>query len=83
MDAIAQVMHECETCVMIKQAKRLKPIWYGGRWSKYKDGEAWQIDYITLPQTLHGKHYVLTMVKQPLAGWKLMPCPMPLPGTPF
>ncbi|OPJ71636.1 hypothetical protein AV530_007779 [Patagioenas fasciata monilis] len=48
MDAISQVIHECETCTVIKQAKRLKPVWYGGRWLKYKYGEAWQIDYITL-----------------------------------
>ena len=34
MDTIAQVIHECETCVAIKQAKRLKPLWYGGRWLK-------------------------------------------------
>ncbi|RMB93152.1 hypothetical protein DUI87_30474 [Hirundo rustica rustica] len=46
-----QVIHDCETCAAIKQAKRVKPLWYDGRWSKYKYGEAWQIDYITLPQT--------------------------------
>ncbi|KAK4811001.1 hypothetical protein QYF61_014473 [Mycteria americana] len=34
MDTIAQVIHECETCAAIKQAKRLKPLWYGGRWLK-------------------------------------------------
>uniref|UniRef100_A0A8U8BM86 Integrase zinc-binding domain-containing protein n=1 Tax=Geospiza parvula TaxID=87175 RepID=A0A8U8BM86_GEOPR len=62
MDSISQVIHDCETCAAIKQAKRLKPLWYGGRWSKYKYGEAWQIDYITLPQTRQGKRYVLTMV---------------------
>ncbi|RMC00134.1 hypothetical protein DUI87_23544 [Hirundo rustica rustica] len=49
MDSISQVIHDCETCAAIKQAKRVKPLWYGGRWSKYKYGEAWQIDYITLP----------------------------------
>ncbi|RMC00119.1 hypothetical protein DUI87_23529 [Hirundo rustica rustica] len=41
---------------------------YGGRWSKYKYGEAWQIDYITLPQTRQGKRYVLTMVEA-TTGW--------------
>ncbi|GAB0203440.1 hypothetical protein GRJ2_002809600 [Grus japonensis] len=40
----------------------------GGRWLKYKYGEAWQIDYITLPQTHQGKHYVLTMVEG-TTGW--------------
>ncbi|GAB0210357.1 hypothetical protein GRJ2_003501500 [Grus japonensis] len=30
MDAISQVIHECETCAAIKQPKRVKPVWYGG-----------------------------------------------------
>jgi len=68
MDAIAQVIHECEICAAIKQAKRVKPQWYGGRWLKYKYGEVWQIDYITLPQTRQGKRYVLTMVEA-TTGW--------------
>ncbi|RMB89335.1 hypothetical protein DUI87_34316 [Hirundo rustica rustica] len=68
MDSISQVIHDCETCAAIKQAKRVKPLWYGGRWSKYKYGEAWQIDYITLPQTRQGKRYVLTMVEA-TTGW--------------
>ncbi|GAB0192689.1 hypothetical protein GRJ2_001734200 [Grus japonensis] len=68
MDAISQVIHQCETCAAIKQAKRVKPLWYGGRWLKYKYGEAWQIDYITLPQSRQGKRYVLTMVEV-TTGW--------------
>ncbi|RMC20092.1 hypothetical protein DUI87_00938 [Hirundo rustica rustica] len=68
MDSISQVIHDCETCAAIKQAKRVKPLWYGRRWSKYKYGEAWQIDYITLPQTRQGKRYVLTMVEA-TTGW--------------
>ncbi|RMC21393.1 hypothetical protein DUI87_02257 [Hirundo rustica rustica] len=68
MDSISQVIHDCETCAAIKQAKRVKPLWYGGRWSKYKYGEAWQIDYITLPQTRQGKRYVLTIVEA-TTGW--------------
>ncbi|RMB93691.1 hypothetical protein DUI87_29921 [Hirundo rustica rustica] len=68
MDSISQVIHDCETCAAIKQAKRVKPLWYGGRWSKYKYGEAWQIDYITLPQTRQGKRYVLTVVEA-TTGW--------------
>ncbi|RMC19074.1 hypothetical protein DUI87_03678 [Hirundo rustica rustica] len=63
-----QVIHDCETCAAIKQAKRVKPLWYGRRWSKY--GEAWQIDYITLPQTHQGKRYVLTMVEA-TTGWSV------------
>ncbi|GAB0189167.1 hypothetical protein GRJ2_001382000 [Grus japonensis] len=68
MDAISQVIHQCETCAVIKQAKRVKPLWCGGRWLKYKYGEAWQIDYITLPQSRQGKRYVLTMVEV-TTGW--------------
>ncbi|RMC06271.1 hypothetical protein DUI87_15702 [Hirundo rustica rustica] len=31
MDSISQVIHDCETCAAIKQAKRVKPLWYGGQ----------------------------------------------------
>ncbi|RMC21691.1 hypothetical protein DUI87_02559 [Hirundo rustica rustica] len=68
MDSISQAIHNYETCAAIKQAKRVKPLWYGGRWLKYRYGEAWQIDYITLPQTHQGKRYVLTMVET-TTGW--------------
>ncbi|GAB0209002.1 hypothetical protein GRJ2_003365900 [Grus japonensis] len=68
MDAISEVMHDCEACAAIKQAKQVKPLWYGGQWLKYKYGEAWQTDYITLPQTHQGKRYVLTMVEA-TTGW--------------
>jgi len=68
MDAIAQVIHDCETCAIIKQAKRMKPLWEEGRWQKYKYGEAWQVDYITLPRSRNGKRYVLTMVEA-TTGW--------------
>ncbi|TRZ12047.1 hypothetical protein HGM15179_015064 [Zosterops borbonicus] len=68
MDSISQIIHDCDTCAAIKQAKWVKPLWYGGQWSKYKYGEAWQIDYITLPQTRQGKRYVLTMVEA-TTGW--------------
>jgi len=83
MDTIAQVIHECETCAAVKQAKRVKFQWYEGRWLKYKYGEAWQIDYITLPQTCQGKRYVLcaTWRPQPI-GWKPTLCLMPLPRIP-
>ncbi|GAB0207698.1 hypothetical protein GRJ2_003235500 [Grus japonensis] len=30
MDAISQVIHQCETCAASKQAKWLKPLWNGG-----------------------------------------------------
>ncbi|RMC20938.1 hypothetical protein DUI87_01791 [Hirundo rustica rustica] len=63
-----QVIHDCETCAAIKQAKRVKPLWYGGRWSKYKYGEAWQMTTSPFPQTRQGKCYVLTMVEA-ITGW--------------
>ncbi|KAF4803887.1 hypothetical protein TURU_012424 [Turdus rufiventris] len=28
MDSISQVIHDCETCTTIKQAKRVKPLWF-------------------------------------------------------
>ena len=68
MDAIVQIIHDCDTCATIKQAKRMKPLWEEGRWQKYKYGEAWQVDYITLPRSRNGKHYVLTMVEA-TTGW--------------
>ncbi|GAB0195727.1 C-factor-like [Grus japonensis] len=69
------VIHECETCAAIKQAKRVKPLWYGGQQLKPKPGEAWQIDYSILPQTRQGKRHVLTMVEA-TTGW-LDTYPMP------
>ncbi|TRZ06695.1 hypothetical protein HGM15179_020413 [Zosterops borbonicus] len=68
MDSISQVIHDCETCAVIKQVKRVKPLWYGGRWSKYKYGEAWLIDYVTLPQKRQGKRFMLTVVEA-TTGW--------------
>ncbi|GAB0208574.1 hypothetical protein GRJ2_003323100 [Grus japonensis] len=68
MDIISQVIHECETCAAIKQAKWVKPLWYGGQWLKYKYGEAWQIDYITFPPTCQGTLHVLRMVEA-TTGW--------------
>ncbi|RMC19429.1 hypothetical protein DUI87_04040 [Hirundo rustica rustica] len=70
-----QVIHDCEMCAAIKQAEQVKPLWYGGRWSKYKYGEAWQIDCITLPQTCQGKRYVLTMVEATTRWLETYPVP--------
>uniref|UniRef100_A0A8C5TPT8 RNase H type-1 domain-containing protein n=1 Tax=Malurus cyaneus samueli TaxID=2593467 RepID=A0A8C5TPT8_9PASS len=64
MEAISQVIHECETCAAIKRATRVKPLWNRGRWLGFQYGEAWQVDYIgPLPQTRQGKCYILTMVE--------------------
>ena len=68
MDAIAQVIHDCETCTTVKQDKRMKPLWGEGQCQKYKYGEAWQVDYITLPQSRNVKCYVLTMAEA-TTGW--------------
>ncbi len=46
----------------------MKPLWEEGRWQKYKYGEAWQADYLTLPQSRLGKRYVLPMVEA-TTGW--------------
>ncbi|RMC01124.1 hypothetical protein DUI87_22390 [Hirundo rustica rustica] len=75
MDSISQVIHDCETCAAIKQVKRVKPLWYGRWWSKYNYGEAWQIDYIALPQTRHGKRYVLAMVEATTVWLETYPVP--------
>ncbi|RMB89182.1 hypothetical protein DUI87_34444 [Hirundo rustica rustica] len=75
VEVAGKVIHDCEMCAAIKQAKRVKPLWYGGRWSKYKYGEAWQIDYITLPQTRQGKRYVLTMVEATIGWLETYPVP--------
>lgn len=56
MDTIAQVIHEHETCAVIKQAKLLKPLWCGEQWSKYTYGEVWQTGCISHSETHQGKH---------------------------
>lgn len=35
MNAIAQVIYDCDTCATIKQAKNLKAHWGEGRWQKF------------------------------------------------
>ncbi|KAJ7428534.1 hypothetical protein BTVI_00322 [Pitangus sulphuratus] len=68
MDTIYQIIHNRETCTASKQSKQIKFLWYGGQWLKYKYGEAWQIDYITLLQAHQGKCYMLTTVET-TTGW--------------
>ncbi|XP_071311640.1 serine/threonine-protein kinase pim-2-like [Agelaius tricolor] len=81
VQAASKVIHDRETCAAIKQAKRVKPLWYGGRGSKNKYGEAWQIDSITLPQTRQGKRYLLTMVEASTGGLPFPPSGTLLPGS--
>ena len=78
MDAIAQVIHDCETCAIIKEAKRMKSLREEGRWQKYKYGEAWQVDSITLPQS---QMVSIMCLWQQLGGLKHMQYPMLLPKT--
>lgn len=40
MDTVVHVIHECETCTAIKEAKRMKRLWHEGRWQNCKYGEA-------------------------------------------
>lgn len=68
MDMIPQVIHNCEIWAAIKQAKWVRPLWYGGLWLKCNYGEAQQIDYITLLKIHQGKYYTLTMVET-TPGW--------------
>ena len=46
-----------------------------GWWQKYKYGKARQICYITMPQTLNGKSYVLTMAKAITGQLETYPAP--------
>jgi len=52
----------------VKQAKRMKPLWEEEQWQKYKYGEAWQVDHVTLPRIHDGKCNVLTVVEA-TTGW--------------
>ncbi|KAF4798910.1 uncharacterized protein TURU_059513 [Turdus rufiventris] len=75
MNSISQVIHDCDTCAAINQAKQVKSLWYGGRWSKHKYGEVLQIDYNARPQTHQGKCYVLTMVEATIGWLETYPVP--------
>ena len=60
VDAIAQVIHDYETCTAIKQPRGWNHS--GGK------GDGKMVDYTILPQTCSGKCYVLTMVEA-TTGW--------------
>lgn len=45
----AWTWYQCETCCNY-QGSQLKPKWHERQWLKYKYGEVWKIDSITLPQ---------------------------------
>ncbi|KAK4814375.1 hypothetical protein QYF61_017871 [Mycteria americana] len=85
MDTIAWVIHQCETCAVIKQAKQLKLLWYGGRWLKYKYGEACKfygnIEHQkelsqTMPFPSHFRNNLIdTWAKEHGIEWILSPVP--------
>ena len=52
MDTIAQINHDCDTCTIIKQAEKMKPLCGEGRWQRHKYGEVWQVDSITFYCTI-------------------------------
>jgi len=56
-------------------SQRFEAIAVRGQWLKYKHGEAWHIDCITLPQTNQGKHYMLTMVEVTTRWLETYPVP--------
>jgi len=82
MDTIAQVIHECETCAAIKQAKRVKPQWYGGRWLKYEYGEACRLTTSHCHKPAKASAVCSQWWRPPLDGWKPTLCPMPMPRIP-
>lgn len=51
-----------------KQAKQATPLWHRGQWQIYRNRKAWQIKYITLPQTCWYRHHILAVVEV-TTGW--------------
>lgn len=68
MNTTAQIIYECEACKAVKQAKGVKPLWYEEQWLKYNSREGWKDNYITFPQTHHGKCRVCAVVEE-TTGW--------------
>lgn len=67
-------------CNQADQADKAPVVWWMIVKINYR--KAWQIDYITLPQTHHGKLYMLTMTgTTTVDGWRHTLCLTPLPGT--
>jgi len=82
MDTIAQVIHECETCAAIKQAKRVKPQWYGGRWQNINTGRLGRLTASHCHKPAKASAMCSQWRRPPLNGWKPTLCPMPPPGIP-
>ncbi|KAJ7401632.1 hypothetical protein BTVI_93882 [Pitangus sulphuratus] len=68
LETLLEGLSKLATRIEDEQAKRLRALRCGGRWSKCRHGEVWQVDYITLPLTRQGKRCVLTMVEA-TTGW--------------
>ena len=61
------------SCSQASEVGKASVVW--GTMAEIQIWEAWQTDYITLPQTRQGKRNVLTMVEA-MTGW-LEICPVP------
>ena len=83
MDTTAQVIHECETCTAIKQAKRVEPQWYRGQCLKCKYGQAWRLalSHCHKPEKA-STHMCSQWWWSPPDGRKTTLCPMPPPRIP-
>lgn len=75
MDTISRLSMTVKHVLQSSRAKWVKPLWYGGQRSKYKYGEAWQIDYITLLQSHQGKCYMLTVLEGTTGCLETYPVP--------
>lgn len=70
-----EVMRLLSAAVPDMLAKPLKPLRYGRQWLKYKCGEVWQVDHITVPQSDNSEYCVLSMVEA-ITSW-LETCTVP------
>ena len=82
MDAIAQVIHDCETCAIIKQAKRMKPLWGKGDGKSINMGRCGRLIISPCHDLAMVRVMCLPWWKQPLGGLKHMQYPMLPPETP-
>jgi len=82
MDAIAQVILDCDSCAAIKQAKRMKSLWGKGPWQNHKYGRVWWLITSPCHKPLMVSVMCLPWWRQWLRGLKHMQYPMLSPKTP-
>lgn len=75
MDTISRLPMTVKHVLQSSRAKWVKLLWYGGQQSKYKYGEAWQIDYIVLLQSRQGKCFMLTVLEGTTGCLETYPMP--------